>query len=121
MRLGELVNRGFTQANATDISQNARKTSIAAVPMSAFSFLAHADFGGAGFASAAARVSRDVVKASIWSASGHREHAGLLGFLLDQPPDALLQLEKRRLMFHGERSCRRQVDVDHLLDRCRPG
>src|SRR3981081_3763898 len=51
-----------------------------------------------------------------WAKTLCSQHAGALGFLLDQPPDALLDLEECRLQLHGERAPRGQVDVDDRLD-----
>src|SRR5262245_65754841 len=98
MRLGELVNSGLTKLSATDSSQNARKTSIDALPMSACSRRCQNDFVLAGRGCADACACFDGVAASMRSPSCHREHAGSFGFLLDQPPDALLERDERRLV-----------------------
>src|SRR5215211_3022008 len=49
-------------------------------------------------------------------ASRVRHHAGLCGFLFDQAPDVPFQLHERRLMLDVEGACRRQVDLDDVLD-----
>src|SRR6476660_7319946 len=137
IRPGELVNSGLTQPRSTEVSQNARNTSIEIVPSRACSCRAQNDVGGgrmlssragraaacstapcmlagagAGGSSAWAR-SRLVMDAPL---SCHRQHAGLLRFLLDQPPDALYDLQERRLKLDQEGAFRRQVDGDDLLD-----
>src|SRR5262245_16189455 len=116
MRLGELVNSGLTQPNATEDSQNDRKTSMEMVPSSARSCRFQNDRAATGPGSAETRFSLVATAASMLDFSRHRQHAGALGFLLDQPPDALLERDECRLVLERERALPRQVDRDDVLD-----
>src|SRR5262245_1322993 len=116
MRLGELVNSGLTQPNATEASQNDRNTSMEMVPSSACSCRFQNDFVTIGPGSAETRFSFVAIAASMLDFSRHRQHAGALGFLLDQPPDALLERDEFRLVLERQRALFRQVDRYDVLD-----
>src|SRR6185295_14904506 len=108
IRLGELVNSGLTHPKSTEACQNDRNTSMEIVPSSACSCRAQNVLGGVASSSCGGRTAavagagaalrgascarssapdrlRLVIDAPC---SCHRQHAGLVRFLLDQPPDA---------------------------------
>src|SRR5262245_30466313 len=116
MRLGELVNSGLTQPNATEDSQNDRKTSMEMVPSSARSCRFQNDRAATGPGSAETRFSLVATAASMLDFSRHRQHAGALGFLLDQPPDALLERDECRMVLERQRALSRQLNRDDVLD-----
>src|SRR6478736_709573 len=136
IRLGELVNSGLTHPKPTEASQNDRNTSMEIVPSRVCSCRAQNVLGGPASSSSGGRAgavsgaglglpdtgcarssARDRMRLVIDAPfSCHRQHAGLVRFLLDQPPDALLELQERRLKLDRQRAFRRQVDRDDVFD-----
>src|SRR3954453_12148201 len=136
IRLGELVKSGLTHPRSTEASQNDRNTSIEIVPSRVCSCRAQNVLGGPASSSSGGRAgavsgagpglpdtgcarssARDRMRLVIDAPfSCHRQHAGLVRFLLDQPPDALLAFQERRLQLDRQRTLQLQLDRDDVLD-----